>query len=294
MRIPRPRRTLVSGRVAAAVAALLIPLALASSAMAGEPTGEYALYKNCPFEKTEVKQCVYSETLSGKVILGNQEVPIKNKILLQGGSRLNLETGVEEFFAAKNVETLEKVAQPVPNGLLGIVGLESVLPWWLRPLYKAVNNVEAVTELAKPASEIGISAGNLAIEEGVALKLPVKVHLENLLLGSSCYIGSSSSPITWELTTGSTKPEGPNKSIKGHVGELLENAEETILTIKEVELVDNAFSAPAASGCGGLFSIIINPIVDLKIGLPSPDGKNTAILAGNLKRALGRAVRESA
>jgi hypothetical protein len=292
MRIPRPR---VSGRVAAAVAALLVPLAFAGSALAGEPTGEYAIFKNCPYEKTEVKQCVYSETLSGKVILGNQEVPIKNKILLQGGSRLNLETGNEEFFAAKTgTESLQKVAQSVPNGLLGIVGLESVLPWWLRPLYKAVNNVEAVTELAKPASEIGISAGNLIAEEGTALKLPVKVHLENLLLGSSCYIGSSTSPITWQLTSGSTKPEGPNKSIKGTPGELSLNEAETILTAKGYELVDNAFSAPAASGCGGLFSIIINPIVDLKIGLASPDGKNTAILAGNLKRAVAGAVRTSA
>jgi hypothetical protein len=292
MRIPRPR---VSGLVAAAVVALLVPLALAGSALAGEPKGEYAIFKNCPYEKTEVKQCVYSETNSGKVILGNQEVPIKNKILLQGGSRLNLETGQEEFFAAKTgTESLQKVAQSVPNGLLGIVGLESVLPWWLRPLYKAVNNVEAVTELAKPATEIGISAGNLVGEEGTALKLPVKVHLENLLLGSSCYIGSSSSPITWQLTTGSTSPEGPNKSIKGTPGELSLNEAETILQAKGYELVDNSFSAPAASGCGGLFSIIIDPIVDLKIGLASPDGKNTAILAGNLKRAVAGAVRTSA
>lgn len=292
MRTPIPR---VSGRVAAAVAALLVPLAFAGSALAGEPTGEYAIFKGCPFEKTEVKQCVYSETLSGKVILGNQEVPIKNKLLLQGGSRLNLETGQEEFFAAKTgTETLQKVAQEVPGGLLGIVGAESIIPWWLRPLYKAITSVQAVTELAKAPSEIGISAGNLIGEEGTALKLPVKVHLENLLLGSSCYIGSSSSPITLQLTTGSTKPEGPNKSIKGTPGEISLNEAETILQAKGYELVDNAFSAPAASGCGGLFSIIINPILDLKIGLPAADGKNTAILAGNLKRAVAGAVRESA
>jgi len=295
MRIPR--RAVVSGRFVAAIATLVVPLAFAGSAMASGPTGEYAVFSNCPYENTEVKQCIYSETLSGKVILGNQEVPIKNKILLQGGSKLNFETGEEQFFAAKNGETLQKVGQPVPGGLLDLFP-ESALPWWLRPAYKAVfenklTGVEAVTELAKPASEIGINSANLAAQEGVALKLPVKVHLENPFLGSSCYVGSSSSPIIWPLTTGTTNPNPPNKPIKGTPGELTLNTGSTILTAKGLELVENAWSAPAASGCGGLFSIIVNPIVDAKIGLPSPDGKNTVILAGNLKRGYAPAVRES-
>jgi hypothetical protein len=283
-----------TGRLAVAgLASLVTTIAFAAPAVASEPTGNYKVFKDCPYENTEVKQCVYSETNGGEVVLGNQGVPIVKQILLQGGSKLNFETKKEQFFAAKDGNTLSKVAQPVPNGLLGFIS-ESSLPWWLRPAYKAVLGVNAVTELAKPASEIGISATNLAAGEGVALTLPVKVHLENLFLGGNCYIGSSASPVTWNLTTGSTAPPLPNKSISGETGtfEFLEEGE--ILKNTGNKLVDNAFSVPSASGCGGLFSIIVNPILNLKIGLPSAAGnKNAATLTGNLQRGFAPAVRES-
>lgn len=287
------RYSMAPARILTLVAMVVVPMAFAASAAASEPTGEYKIFNNCPWENTEVKECIYSETTSGKVLIGSEEVPIEKKILLQGGTRLNKETHKEVFYAAKNVETLSKVAQTVPTGLLGLFP-ESAVPWWLRPLYKAVLGVNAITELAKPASEIGISSTNLAAEEGVALSLPVKVRLENSLLGGSCYIGSSSSPITWNLTTGATEPKSPNTSIKGTAGELSLNESATILTAKGYKLVENNWSAPAASGCGGLFSIIINPLVDLKLGLPSVEGKNTAILEGTLKRGYAPAVRESA
>ena len=52
----------------------------------------------------------------------------------------------------------------------------------------------------------------------MALKMPVKVHLENPFLGKNCYVGSSTSPITWNLTTGETNPPAPNTKIKGKAG----------------------------------------------------------------------------
>jgi hypothetical protein len=283
-----------AGRIAVvSLASLAAALAVAAPAMATEPTGNYKVFKDCPYEKTEVKQCVYSETNGGEVVLGSQAVPIVNKILLQGGSTLNFETEKEQFYAAKDGNTLSKVAQPVPGGLTGFIN-ESSLPWWLKPAYKAVLGVNAVTELAKPASEIGINATNLAGGEGVALTLPVKVHLENLFLGSNCYIGSSTTPVTWNLTTGKTAPPEPNKPISGETGSFEFLEEGAILKDVGNKLVDNAFSVPAASGCGGLFSIIVNPILDLKIGLPSKAGnKNSATLTGNLERGYAPAVRES-
>jgi hypothetical protein len=284
-------------RIAALSAVMLVPVAAPMSAMASEPQGNYKVFKDCPYEKTEVKQCVYSETNGGEVILGNQTVPIKNQILLQGGSTLNFETEKEQFYAAKDGNTLSKVAQPVPGGLLDLFP-ESALPWWLRGAYKAIfenslTGVNAITELAKPASEIGINSTNLAAGEGIALSLPVKVRLENPFLGSGCYVGSSSSPITWNLTAGTTAPPAPNKPITGSTGDFEFLEEGAILKDVGNKLVDNAFSAPKASGCGGLFSIIITPIVNAKIGLPSAAGKNTAILTGNLERGYAPTVRES-
>jgi hypothetical protein len=50
--------------------------------------------------------------------------------------------------------------------------------------------------------------------------------------------------------------------------------------------VDNSFSVPTARGCGGpLLASAIDPVVNGKIGLPSPAGKNTAILSGHLEQA---------
>lgn len=284
-------------RLAAISVVALTPAAIPTSALATGPTGNFAVFADCPYENLSVKQCVYSETNGGEVVLGNQPVPIKNKIILQGGSTLNFETGIEQFYAAKDGNTLSKVAQPVPGGLLNLFP-ESALPWWLRPAYKAIfenslTGVNAVTELAKPASEIGISSGNLAAGEGVALTLPVKVHLENPFLGSGCYVGSSTSPVTWNLTTGVTSPPAPNKSISGETGNFEFLEEGAILKDVGNKLVDNAFSAPKAAGCGGLFSIIVTPLVNAKIGLPAAAGKNTAILSGNLERGAGGAVRKS-
>jgi hypothetical protein len=41
-------------------------------------------------------------------------------------------------------------------------------------------------------------------------------------------------------------------------------------------LVDNAWSAPAASGCGGILSFLVDPIINAQLGLPSAAGHNTA------------------
>ena len=48
----------------------------------------------------------------------------------------------------------------------------------------------------------------------MAMKLPVKMHLENPFLGSNCYVGSSSSPLIWNLTTGTTAPPAPTHQSK--------------------------------------------------------------------------------
>jgi hypothetical protein len=60
--------------------------------------------------------------------------------------------------------------------------------------------------------------------------------------------------------------------------------------IKENSLVDNSFSAPAAEGCGGLSSFLIDPILDSKIGLPAQAGHNSATLSGTLRTASAEAV----
>ena len=170
----------------------------------------------------------------------------------------------------------------MPGGLLGIVP-EKEQNFLVKRLIKfffenKITGLNSTLELAKPATEIRVSQGNLPGELGVALEMPVKVHLENPFLGSNCYVGSSSSPIIWKLTTGTTSPPGPNKPITGTggVGEILE--EGAIGVTKGTKLVDNAWSSPAASGCGGILSFLVNPIVNYQLGTTTA-GHNTAVLS---------------
>jgi hypothetical protein len=264
-------------------------VALGVPAVASAHTGDFAKFNQCPSTTTGVKHCLYSVTNSGEIVLGNKKTPIVNKVTLQGGYGAENEEGISAFFAASNGETLSKTPQPVPGGLLGIVPPESSPPL-VKLLSKfffenGLTGVNATLELAKPASEIQLSNLNLEIGEGTALKLPVKVHLENPFLGSSCYVGSSSSPIIWNLTTGITSPPGPNTPIEGKPGfvELKDNFE--IVELTENSLVENAWSAPAATGCGGVISFLVNPIINTMIGLPATAGHNTAILNNTIDSA---------
>ncbi len=271
------------GVLGAALAALCLPAA------ASAHTGDFAKFNQCPSKTAGVVHCLYSVTNSGEIVLGSKTTKIEHPVTLQGGYSEENAEGFSTFYAASNGETLTKAAQNVPGGLLGIVPPESSPPL-VKLLSKfffenGLTGVSATLELAKPASEIKLSNFNLLVEEGTALYLPVKVHLENPFLGSSCFVGSSSSPIIWPLTTGPTNPLLPNKSITGKPGfvELKDNFE--IAELTENTLVENAWSAPSATGCGGILSFLVNPIINSMIGLPSTDGHNTAILNNTIDTA---------
>lgn len=258
-------------------------------------TGDFAKFNQCPSKTAGVEHCLLSETSSGEIVLGNKKTPIEHTVTLQGGyDEANEETGISAFVGASNGETLSKTPQNVPGGLLGIVPPESSPPL-VKLLSKyffenKLTGVNATLELAKPASEIQISDFNLVNEEGVALKLPVKVHLENPFLGSKCYVGSSSSPIIWNLTTGKTNPLSPNTPISGFSGHVKTKDELRIVEITENSLVENAWAAPSAEGCGGILSFLVDPVINTMIGLPAGDGHNTAILNNTIWTATATAV----
>jgi len=282
-----------------AVAAAFGATSLTSSAFAAQhhPKGEYAPFADCPLGNSAVTDCVLATTESGELDIAKEDVPITKVITLQGGVTEFL-TGSEKFVGAENGETLSKTAQKVPGGLSGLVKCTEISNFLERIACELVfengaTGVTATTELAAPASSIGLHATALLEQEGTALSLPVKVHLENSLLGSSCYVGSNAHPVVVELTTGTTSPPPPNKPITGSAGEPSLNAAETILTFSKNALVNNSFAAPEAEGCGGLFSFLIDPIVDSRLGLPSAAGHNAAVLKGTLKLVSAEAVKAS-
>jgi hypothetical protein len=275
-----------------------IALALSASAQA-KLTGNYIRFAQCPYSNEEVRKCIYSTTTSGEVVLGSKKVPIVNPVVLQGGAGAIQEDNFSKFYAAANGVTLSKAAQPVPGGLAGLVNCKEIKEPLLRlscelVLENGVTGVSSTLELARPASEIRVSENNLSAEVGTALEMPVMAHLENPFLGSNCYVGSSTSPLIWKLTTGTTEPPPPNKPISGTLGEIEFLEEGRIIETQGATLVDNAWSAPGAHGCGGpLVELLLDPVIDVSGGLPAASGKNTAVLVNTIFQGSAVAIRKN-
>jgi len=298
------RKHTMMGAVGMAVMiAMLSVLGFAASASA-KLTGEYTKFQYCPYKNTEegVRRCIQAVTNSGEVKLGNKKVPIVNPVTLQGGYSAEIEegpeAGYETFFAATNGETLTKVAQPVPGGLAGFVNCKEIGSFLLRISCEGIfenglTGVNSTLELALPASAIRLNEVHLAEGIGIAMKLPVKAKLDNPLFGSSCYVGSASSPLRWNLSSGFSEPPAGITPIEGKIGEVSFLESGRILRLTGNELVDNGWSAPSASGCGGLFSFILDPIVSASSGLPSAAGNNVARLKNTVSTTTAAALKKN-
>ncbi len=286
-------------RVLLALVTPLATLGLASPALAVEhhPKGDFAPFSDCPLSTSTLTDCVLAEANAGEFTVGKKTVPINKTITLQGGFIENEETGEQTFVGAEDGNTLSKTALNVPGGLFGIKAPES---WpneakerFEEMINKGLTGVTVTTELAAPASSIGLSTRNLLFETGTALSLPVKIKLSNVFLGRNCYVGSNSNPIVINLTTGTTEPPAPNEPIKGAAGTLEIKDEFALIALSGGRLVNNSFAAPEATGCGGPFSSLVDPLVDAVFGVPAAAGHNTAILEGKLSTANAAAVKAS-
>jgi len=289
-----PLRSLASLRIGALVLAAAAMLVLAAAVPAMAESKDFEVFKQCPTKNPAVNLCVFVQSSGGEFTIGNKTVPVNKTITLQGGSILNEETGAETFVAAANGETLSKTPLTVPGGLIGI----KAPTWWPKFIQEWFNKLinegfTGVTATSELVGTPGISRSNLLSTEGVALSLPVRLHLNNAILGSECYVGSKAHPVTFNLTTGTTSPPAPNKPITGAVGELEFKDEFTLVIIKGNKVVDNAFSAPGTEGCGGIFSFLVNGLVSEILGVPAAAGHNTAILEGSLQNATAEAVKKA-
>jgi hypothetical protein len=245
-------------RLLAVMGAALLALALAPAANAATPAPGYTQFAGCPSpaEVPIVFACQRVHIEGGHVQMGKKDTPIENPMDLVAGT-----TSEGQFVGG----VFPPVKQKVPGGVLGLTGLT----WLLEFFGSDALTLYATTELA------GVP-GNSLVEP---IFLPVKVHLETPsgVLGKSCYIGSVTNPIKFNLIIGTTSPPPPNKPITGKGGELSFD-EKGIVHIDNAELVDNSFAAPGASGCVltlfGFIPISINGLVNTQSGLPSPAGTN--------------------
>jgi len=249
------------GILLSAMGVTLMAIALFAPAAFGEATKEgYERFEGCPSlkENEEIFLCQRVFIDGGHFQMGSKDVPIKYPLTLSGGVTINGEV----LYTSKG--GLSHVKEPVPGGIVGLTGLDFLLE-----LLKAeALQVFAVTELA----------GTPFVKEGgTEVELPIKVHLENPVLGNKCYVGSNANPITLHMIFGTTNPPKPNKPITGV--DPIEGTSDLpeVLLFENGEFVDNSFAAPAASGCVlniGIIPINIDALVNLQSGLPSAAGTN--------------------
>jgi hypothetical protein len=177
----------------------------------------------------------------------------------------------------------------VPGGLAGLVNCKEIKEPILRiscelALENGVTGANSTLELARPASEIRISENNLAGEVGTALRMPVKFHLENPFLGSNCYVGSSTNPVIWNLSSSAPGFGGEGEFLEGF----------KIVKLNGNVLVDKAWAAPGVTGCGGpLVELLLNPVVNVSAGLPAAAGKNTAVLKNTIYQSAAVTVNQN-
>lgn len=284
------KRKILAGGLVAALALVLVPSAFAAS---HNPKGEFAQFKECPLNRATITDCIYSLSNGGAFKVGKKTVPLVNPVTLQGG----VEGAGEEvdFYGAENGDTLSKTPQPVPGGLTGVVAPtwwpKFIQDWFNEGINNGFTGVTATVELAGPTKgflpNVELNTEHLLLEEGVALGLPTKIKLSNSLLGSNCYIGSDTKPVKIDFTTGTSG------ALKGSAGKLEFNESFTLITISGGKLVNGTFAAPGVSGCGGIFSFLVDPLVNSILGTPSASGQNTATLEGKLQDGNAEAVKAS-
>jgi hypothetical protein len=255
------------------------------------PTGEYAPFYDCPLGTPGLSDCVLAEMTGGELVVGGREVPIDRRLVLMGGF-IEEPSGMLKFVGAADGNTLSKATLYVPGGLFDTLPPASLSSNQKARFEEALDaswkDLSVTPELAGPAGNIGISVENLLNQKDTALRLPLAMRLGNRLLSGLGAIGSREQPVVLELTVGRTSPPLPNTPIQGALGGLFFNPSFTMVELSGTRFVDDAFSVPGASG-GGLDSFI-----DAQLGLPSPAGRNTAILqAPKLLLANAQTVKES-
>ncbi|WP_433409527.1 hypothetical protein ACQPZU_05000 [Saccharomonospora azurea] len=289
------RRTTRSGgrsggriRALAATAALVAAglTAAASPALAEDEVhgdalaGHWAPFDRCPVDDPAMLAadgvesaalCLASSSESGTMTIGEKVVPTAGTDLQLG----LLGDGVNYTSVAPEGAGIQAEPVTVPGGLLNLM-CPSEIPVLTALCEKAadsrLNRVVATVEPAGTPTDFSLTAG-LGVGQPI-VTLPVKIRLDNLLLGGNCYIGSDSDPILLQprnltqpaLTLTRYAPDGTAEPTGAMSNVALAGADQG----------DDTFAVPEADGCG-LFGAL-DWAVNAQLGLPSPEGANSLVL----------------
>ncbi|GAA3496958.1 hypothetical protein GCM10019016_040590 [Streptomyces prasinosporus] len=259
-------------------------LACPGAATAAEPAlnGGWAPFTRCPVDAPAMlaadgvdrtPQCVVSTSARGSVKLGRTTV-VTGRTNLQFGVVQNAD-GTSSVVAPPSGALVADPAT-VPGGLLGLMCPSDipVITGICRTLENSgLNRITATMESVGAPYAFDQTAGVLTDLPIVAL--PVRIHLENPLLGDKCYIGSAADPIVLRPRN-LNYPEAGVGFFQGD-GTPDEAGEMSRIDLTGATQNDGAFAVPGATGCG-LDVGLINAAVNAKTGLPSASGNNSLTL----------------
>jgi hypothetical protein len=270
------------------VAGLLVPAGSASAQV--ELNGIWAPFTRCPVDNPAMlasdgastePACIENGSPSGSIKLGNS-TQTTGATNLQLGATVNTSTGEFTLISPPGGGL---VAEPVnvEGGLLGLMCPSDI------PLVSAIcdglvgsplNAVTATVEPAGEPSDFNRAAG-LNVGQPI-ITLPVKVHLENPVLGPNCYIGGNNDPIV--LRPENTTQPALDITAGDFDGTPRSGGPLVQLAISATQ-GDDTFAVPAARGCGLLG--VLDAAVNLQQGLPSPSGNNNLVLNDATSHLMG-------
>jgi hypothetical protein len=278
-------RSAAAGCAGALLLALGVSAPAASAAASGQPTGAYSGMGTCPTSSQQLQNtnngtvgCVVATIGGGSMTIGGVTVPLTSVMTAKFGVYW-LDNGPTVTFPDGNETSIFSTVTPTDGNELSSAPLDVPIPG-LSNFFPGVTSAIVQVQLAGPITNFA----PLAIgEDYPVFQLPLKFHLLNVFLGLNCYVGSSSSPILLQPTTGTTAPPSPAKPITGDPGSINlgsdPNGFSTLLVgISGATLVDNSFSVPGATGCG--IGGSLDWLVNLLFGLGSAAGHNSATLTG--------------
>lgn len=218
----------------------------------------------CPVEDKAVSTCATVVVRGGDMSIGGMKVPIPDGGLkIAGGVKYGApdpEGNFEQIFVPQ-AGTSGVFSNPIsiPGGALGID----------TPL-----NLTQITATVEPVGIPSVDVLDLKVS------MPVRLKLDNALLGDSCYLGSQSNPVTLNLGTTGNPPSQP-------IGGNYQGA-----VFPGVTHTDKTFAVPAATGCGPLGSL--NWAVNLRAHTPSATGHNDLATTSDVYTVPARRIRPPA
>jgi hypothetical protein len=273
--IPGKLRIAILG--ALVVGGLLVPAGSASAQL----NGIWGPFDRCPVDSAQMlaadgvssdPACIANSSPNGSIKLGNS-TQTTGATNLQLGATIDDATGEFSLVAPAGGAL---IADPVnvEGGLLGLMCPSDI------PLVTAIcdglvgSPLNAVTATVEPAGLPSDFDAGAALVQGIPIvTMPVKVHLENPILGPNCYIGTDANPIVLRPRN-TTRP-----SLTATIGDLdgTPNPAGRLANITGSSTQgDDTFAVPGATGCGLLG--VLNVAVNQQQGLPSPAGNNNLVL----------------